>query len=812
MICIVCIYGIYDDGFRFGLSYHTTGFVRPPAPFLSPNKKTDGKGTSSDCTGKTSERVLGVVQERDPSLAFLLPLPSFAFHIERSKPFTRNFRESSRKRQETHSSSIPYHSFIIMANDNDDDEEEEEGLSPVSPPQVYQSTGDAERALSLLLLRSSSKNKNTSNTTNNKNPVTQYNLAWLQAMVDGTLPSIRSMETLEQGVLQGSNPTNPGGGATTTTSTTTTTTTSLILTYNRCLSFLAQGKDLPSALRQIYDCLQPIILFSQQQQQQPSTTSTSSSSAGVSGTGSGGDPMYHMVALQLGCLFLEIILIRKAGDDPTEPMEDLGFTVVRENNNNTNIVDAILKWMDMTIERLSIQDEQLQEMYHVMQFTVCLYTARIALAKKKSSSQQQNLSGDNNKGSHPSSSTATIPKQSQFQQQTTTNEHHKVARKELKQALEIFSTKFIKVSNPTNGETASLRSESQGSVLLQLQHPTTSTSQQPIPPSTISTTTTTPVTLPSTAPSTTLHDGPLPAHHHQQQQQQSQSLTSPVSVNLYQAALSLKARTEQLKGNVKKALILCQEAKGSSSTTTTNNVDTSTTTTTTTTSTTALPLPPTNVNKLNKKRTSATTYHPNSTNPTTTTTPAVSGPKNTSTTTSNSTLNPATPVTTMIHENNLAHVYATSGKRYLACHAWSKAVEKGSQTTTILPGTTTVSTTTMMDAAAGGIDTRRMVSKDGTIILPMHFTQANVVWNASMANLMLPEKSNYVSAYQGLASILSSSSSSSSSSNMIPWAMERKRQIRLWLRLGEACLGIHVQQQKQEQTSSANIQGIQVEG
>jgi hypothetical protein len=398
-------------------------------------------------------------------------------------------------------------------------------------------------------------------------------------------------------------------------------------------------------------------------------------------------------------------------------------------SSTTTTMDQIVEWMHRHLETVLEQQQQQQlEILHWIQFTLCLYAARIALAKKKSTTATTATSTNNNKKQQNSGATTASTTIDHF--------HGKVARKELKQALEIFSTKLLKTNSSTSSgttmsaavattETASVRSESS------------------VPPPMI-------MSITSTSTSTTLAS----AHEH--------SKTSPLLSHLYQAALNLKAHTEQLKGNVKKSLILCQEVKSSS--------------------------------------------------------PAITTTTNTTTATTNGTNSLHLTTMTMIHENNLAHVYATSGKRYLACHAWSKVVEMGNEECSI--------------SNKNKDDITGRISTDGTIVIPLEYTQANILWNASLAHLMLPEGNNYVTAYRGLATILASSGDSSmregpgecitgmppgtsptTPSKVIPWAQQGKRRARLWLRLGEACLGMYVQLQKQQHsTKSKNVQGIQVGG
>jgi tetratricopeptide (TPR) repeat protein len=529
-------------------------------------------------------------------------------------------------------------------------------------------------------------------------------------MVEGTLPPLVIMEDLEQRLLRAAvvgGPNDYEGEAT-----------NLLLTYNRCLLLLAQG-NLAEAMQHSYDRIQPIMKLHPGTHTPPQPPPPPQQYP----------PLYYMAAMHLGCLYLECILIGTAGDDPTEGMDDLVSLIDHPHRTSTATVDQILQWMDRSVEHVMEDD---QDMHHLIKFTLCLYTARMELAKKKPPPLP---SSDGSAAGGGGASHQPIKSNDQH--------HHKVARKELKQALEIFSTKLIR-ANPTH-DSASLRSGSQASLFLQ-------------PPSSPS------LPVVAAVPSTTTHEP--------------QPLTSPVLAQLYQAALNLKAHTEQLKGNVKKSLILCQEAKSNSSTITINN------------------------NNHNRNHIS------HSSNPNTKKRASATAAARTPMPTSTTSISATTTSTMLMHDNNLAQVYATSGKRYLACHAWSKAVEKGALA--LEQGTTARNTN--YDNKGGSIST------DGTIALPMHFTQANLVWNASLANLMLPDKQNYIASYQGLASLLSSACGSNDQHRLsIPWIGQRKRQARLWLRLGEACVGMFVQQrqqvqQQQQPQSTTNVQGIQVGG
>ena len=675
---------------------------------------------------------------------------------------------------------------------------------PLSAAHVYLSTGEASKALSLLLEQQQQQQQQ-----QQQSPIDQYNQVWLQAMIEGTVPSLRILEELEHTLLlPGIQDTSDDTAATSTSPPTSSTlnSTALILTYNRCLVLLTQGKIL-AAMQQIYDCLSPIIIIisniNNTKQSPPPMIPNHSS-----------DFYASMAGLHLGCLFLECLLIMTAGDDPME-LEEQGegillLLLLLENHSNVVRVDQILQWMDRTMEQQQQQlvqwmqpspqlqpqpphphhhhpnhqlQLQQQEMYHhMMQFTLCLYKARLALARKKPSPQQRTAGSG-----HTTTSRQSQPPQSQasVMNNHNTHDHYKVARKELKQAMEIFSTKLVK-SNPAN-ETVSVRSGSQASLSLMNHHPT--------PPSLVATgpiiSTPTNITTTTTTATTT---ATIPAHEPQHQHQQHLTY-SPVLAQLYQAALNLKAHTEQLKGNVKKSLILCQEGKANVTTTSVSNSSGNSNDNDNRTQNVSHP------KSNNKKRTSATSAATQSninTLPTLTTTPATTP----ATTTNTSTM--------MMHDNNVAHVYATSRKRYLACHAWSKVVEKGA--------------TIVMDPPTLGGSAHTLAS-DGTVTAPPHFTQANVVWNASMANLMLPESNNYLASYLGFASILSSSSSMDGGARgdqlsanatathqmSIPWASQRKRRARLWLRLGEACVGMYVQQQ-QNHSATTNVQGIQVGG
>ena len=178
----------------------------------------------------------------------------------------------------------------------------------------------------------------------------------------------------------------------------------------------------------------------------------------------------------------------------------------------------------------------------------------------------------------------------------------------------------------------------------------------------------------TTAASTTTETPP----HHQTPQQ------SMVLQKYNQSALNLKANLEQLKGNVKKSLILCSEAESSS--------------------------------------TQETNYY------------------------------------NAIHANNLSLVYQTSQKKHLALHVLSKSLQ---------------------DNDRSDVEKAKLFLSDGTA---SPITSLNTVWNAAIIAL---QARNYMAAYECLTLCLNKGG-------------DKFDQGLTWMRLAEACMGLHHQRESEE--------------
>lgn len=231
------------------------------------------------------------------------------------------------------------------------------------------------------------------------------------------------------------------------------------------------------------------------------------------------------------------------------------------------------------------------------------------------------------------------------------DKHMRSARKELKQAMEIFQHKL----RPEKSDTASVGTFSSYS-----EHDLVG------------------------------GDSPLPFAS-----TKNQNSLSRILQGQNQAALNLKANAEQLKGNVKKSLILCGEAQSFNQGDDNNYYD-------------------------------------------------------------------------AIHQNNLGIVYETSGKSQLALHAFSKAVRSASSS-------------------------RGPFAPDGTATPDVTL---HVLQNAAMCAL---KSRNYTAAYECYALGLASSNA---------W---RKRPHK-WIRLSEACIGLHSKHQRKLSEGASKCCGVRVDG
>jgi tetratricopeptide (TPR) repeat protein len=260
--------------------------------------------------------------------------------------------------------------------------------------------------------------------------------------------------------------------------------------------------------------------------------------------------------------------------------------------------------------------------------------------------------------------------------------HIRSARKELKQAMEIFQHKLRAVSNDSGSLASSSYSEELNAGTSGANSRSGADDKSPTPLSTSNNNNNMPRVL----------------------QQQNQAI------------LNLKANTEQLKGNMKKSLILCAEA---------NNME---------------------EDIIDNTDDSSTYYE-------------------------------------AIHQNNLGIVYETSGKPYLALHAFSKALRLSTKTSHDRPDG---SGNKVVGAPAA------LFEPDGTARPDMTLT---ILHNTGISSL---KAGNYLGAYKCFAILLRE--------GCIVWSVRP----RTWLRIAEACIGLANQQKKEDKAS--NCAKLHVEG
>jgi hypothetical protein len=349
-----------------------------------------------------------------------------------------------------------------------------------SAREVYEATGDASAALQLLMPSSSSSSSSSSESS----PSQAYNRSLLQAMnaVDsqsnaGADDLWKQLPALEAQILQ----------ATAATSTTTTSSSrkrrlreEWTLTYNRGLLLLAQGQA-NMAMATVWKVLEPIVVEDNSSNNKKKQLLSQDLLA---------------IACRMGLLMVEGILTLAVGNPLGIPKEwhwKDPNTASCDGDHQTTLpvlnLESFLRWLFASVERTTPPDQQ-----HPLKFSLALYTARMGFLDRSSDGKL---------------SEAQI----------------RSARKELKQAMEIYQHKLKPASGGDAGSMAS------SSVLSE--NNTTSASS--------------------------INNNNNNSHHPYDSSQA--ALTSPLLQRLNQAGLNLKANTEQLKGNIKKSLILCSEAQ-----------------------------------------------------------------------------------------------------------------------------------------------------------------------------------------------------------------------------------------------------------
>lgn len=349
------------------------------------------------------------------------------------------------------------------------------------------------------------------------------------------------------------------------------------ITYNRGLLLLAQGQPRTS-MALVWKKLGPMVLAAATVQTSEDKANESSATNTAFGKPGFITKDLRPVACRMAMLLLESILNLSMGsstgiasewdltkeisliegeDEDSSEVNDVRFT--SETNTNMLYLDALLKWLHETIEQVGADGGTDDKANAQLKFSLSLYTARMAFLQREKPCPGK-----------------------------LADAQIRSARKELKHAMEIFQHK-LKPNTATAEESASLNSAS---------------TNEPHHSSASSAVGSTTGTIKSNG-----------NYHHGSDQGMSSVLQRQ-----NQAALNLKANTEQLKGNMKKSLILCGEAQA----TVIDSV-----------------------------------------------LPSGGDDSNTAENESSSSEEPSYDA---IHYNNLAIVYETHGKPHLALHAWSKAL------------------------------------------------------------------------------------------------------------------------------------------
>ena len=498
-----------------------------------------------------------------------------------------------------------------------------------------------------------------------------------------------------------------------------------ILLYNRALILWAHGQ-WESSATVCGTVLHPLLLSVAQKSNDSSSSSTRRAAVPSTATTTTTSPSLPLdlakVAARLAFVWLETMLATHC----------MTSTITINNVTRTTAAHDLLQWL----EGLALwkQDDEFK-------FLVSLYKGRVDLAAAAQTSM-----GDAN-GPRTASTTTTAGHDEEVRLRS--------ARKELKTAMEIFQHKLrVMGSHPpmsshtTNSTTAtettttmaasqqhdnvSVNSSVDGSSKDNNNHKSNS-SLDVVDNNTASTgDSSSHLTQESTNNRGTMNSGSKHTN--------GPLLSWPLLQKLHQSALNLKANLEQLKGNVKKSLILCHEA----------HLDTTTTTSVVATGKTS------NNNNNNGKD----DYYQD------------------------------------IHANNLALIYQTHHKQYLAWHVLAKTIF-------VRPKLQQQQTPSHV-----------LFGSDGTAA-PVQ--TLSTIWNAALCAM---QARKFEASYQCFAICLrqEQKQQTQGDNNNTMSTLGHGRTLLLWLRLAEACLGIYHQQQQQQQTSMGdatdpyNARAIRVEG
>ena len=420
------------------------------------------------------------------------------------------------------------------------------------------------------------------------------------------------------------------------------------------------------------------------------------------------------VAARLTFVWLEALLATTEAHHHQQPggssrKDAAGSGTGKHNYSHQNIsADDIFTWLD----GLGLEHKNAE-----FKFLLSLYKARVDLAARTTTTSSSATRSHNN---NP--------------QALHDEGRIRSARKELKTAMEVFQHKlrFSSSSTLPNSVTNNTGHHSSTASNNNNHHPNTSQSSHNVPDNVSVNSSVdskerplheftnegsgTSLEVPPAAPTGTTS---------QQQQHQHSSQQSIVVQKLHQSALNLKANLEQLKGNVKKSLILCQEAHSLDTTTTATAGDDN--------------------SDNNHQESSSSSYY------------------------------------NAIHANNLAVIYQTSHKRHLALHVLSKTLQQQEQQ--------------QRQRQEQQLTSLPLFSTDGTAA-PVQTLYT--IWNAALCAL---QARNYRASYECWATCLritmttttttTTSGRDHNGTGNRGSGNEPFDQCTLWLRLAEACLGMH---------------------
>jgi len=414
-----------------------------------------------------------------------------------------------------------------------------------------------------------------------------------------------------------------------------------ILAYNRGLVLLSNGNT-EQSIRELWSYLKTVVnsqSSSSSQQEQPPLD----------------------VACYMGFLILEGILTlfptRMYGDRILENTKSGNTT--SEDDVDLRLLDKVLAWLTETIELTKPSQPQQPASDPQLKFLLNLYQSRVNFFERTTSDG------------------------------SIRDKHMRLARKELKQAMEIFQHKL----RPERADTSSLASIISGGS--STNEATTALTQQSEQDSSQRATSPSP-------PSGGLSSVKSNANNQFSRILQAQN----------QSALNLKANAEQLKGNVKKSLVLCGEAQ--------------------------------------------TSFHGEGS----------SGGSGSS----------CRNYYEAIHQNNLGIVYESSGKPYLALHAFSKAARATTENSYDNTG-----------------NNNSNFESDGTACPDVTL---HILNNAALCAI---KSRNYRAAYESYAIGLATST------------IWRKRP-RVWLRLSEACIGLNAKRKERIAEGGCKCSKVSADG